>query len=49
MKDNEDAFLLLMINYDSHYIENNDIYDAVEHGDITPEQYEQITGLEYRY
>ena len=47
--ENEDNFLRLMMNYDAHEIDNNDIYDAVEHGDITPEQYEQITGLEYRY
>lgn len=47
--DNEEIFLRLMMNYDAHEIENYNIYDAVERGDITPEQYEQITGLEYKY
>ena len=47
--DNEENFLRLMMNYDAHEIDNNNIYDAVERGDITPEQYEQITGLEYKY
>lgn len=46
---NEDIFLRLMMNYDSHDIENDDIYDAVERGDITPEQYEEIVGMEYKY
>ena len=46
---NEDNFLRLMINYDAHEITDDDIYEAVERGDITPDQYEQITGIEYNY
>lgn len=47
--ENDDSFIRLMINYDSHEITDCDIYDAVERGDITPDQYEQITGVEYNY
>lgn len=47
--DNEEVFLRFMINYDAHEIDDNSVYDAVERGDLTPEEYEQITGSEYKY
>ena len=44
---NEDEFLRLMINFDAHEYDDNDILNAVERGVITPQQYEEITGQEY--
>lgn len=35
--------------YDIGEIDENKLYDLVEHGDITPEEYEHITGREYIY
>ena len=43
----EDIFLRTMMDYDSHEIEDNDVYILVQQGDLFPEQYEQITGREY--
>ena len=45
--DNEELFLRTMMSYDSHEIEDNDVYDLVQRGELPPEAYEQITGREY--
>lgn len=44
---NEDIFLRTMMNYDAYEIEDNDVYDLVQRGELSPEAYEQITGREY--
>lgn len=43
------SLMAIQINYDEGYLDENDLYDLVERGDITPEDYEDITGLEYKY
>ena len=44
---NEEVFLRTMMNYDAYEIEDDDVYDLVQRGELPPEAYEQITGREY--